>query len=60
MDRSQHDHVPRKSDSMTTSTTWQAAHELAATIPSLYTKERKRQVVRQLLRMLKQATAPKR
>lgn len=39
---------------MNPSATWQAAHELAAIIPSLYTKERKRQVVRQLLQLLRQ------
>lgn len=44
---------------MTTSATWQAAHELAATIPSLYTRERKREVKRQLCWVLRLALAGK-
>lgn len=38
--------------------TWQTAHAMAATIPSLYTRERKREVKRELCRMWRQMLVP--
>lgn len=39
---------------------WQAAHEQAAIIPMLYTREAKKRAASELLRMLRQALNPQR